>query len=480
MSQLNEAAIREVVSQVLAQLQSKGSTFAMPSIQNRPGKHGVFDDPDQAVAAARSGFEQLQKKGWAARTKIVEIVRNMCVDQAERWGDIEFNETKIGRQAHKPLKLQGVKNVLGPEYLVPQGMSGDFGITMDEAAPWGVIVGVTPLTHSVPTIAGNVINMVAAGNSVVFNPHPGGAAVAALAIHEINEAIKAATGITNLICTIEKPTLDSFNALCTHPDVNLLCITGGPGVVDAAMKTGKRAICAGPGNPPVVVDDCNALDFDRVARDIITGGGFDNNLLCIGEKQIFAVDAAYQKTLAALKRQGAVILTAAQLEMIKREVFDFKNGVGCGSAVLNRKWVGANPDALAKIAGLNIDSKVEMLIAETGVDDPFVQEEQMMPLLPIVRTNGFDQALRFAKQSEHGDKHSAMIHTMNVARMTQMGQAMDTTIFVKNGPCVAGLGMGGEGFISYSIATTTGEGITTPRTFTRYRRCTLVNNLNLF
>jgi aldehyde dehydrogenase len=480
MSQLNEAAIREVVSQVLAQLQSKGSTFAMPSIQNRPGKHGVFDDPDQAVAAARSGFEQLQKKGWAARTKIVEIVRKMCVDQAERWGDIEFNETKIGRQAHKPLKLQGVKNVLGPEYLVPQGMSGDFGITMDEAAPWGVIVGVTPLTHSVPTIAGNVINMVAAGNSVVFNPHPGGAAVAALAIHEINEAIKAATGITNLICTIEKPTLDSFNALCTHPDVNLLCITGGPGVVDAAMKTGKRAICAGPGNPPVVVDDCNALDFDRVARDIITGGGFDNNLLCIGEKQIFAVDAAYQKTLAALKRQGAVILTAAQLEMIKREVFDFKNGVGCGSAVLNRKWVGANPDALAKIAGLNIDSKVEMLIAETGVDDPFVQEEQMMPLLPIVRTNGFDQALRFAKQSEHGDKHSAMIHTMNVARMTQMGQAMDTTIFVKNGPCVAGLGMGGEGFISYSIATTTGEGITTPRTFTRYRRCTLVNNLNLF
>jgi len=480
MSQLNEAAIREVVSQVLAQLQSKGSTFAIPSIQSHSDKHGVFDDPDQAVAAARSGFEQLQKKGWAARTKIVEIVRNMCVDQAERWGDIEFNETKIGRQAHKPLKLQGVKNVLGPEYLVPQGMSGDFGITMDEAAPWGVIVGVTPLTHSVPTIAGNVINMVAAGNSVVFNPHPGGAAVAALAIHEINEAIKAATGITNLICTIEKPTLDSFNALCTHPDVNLLCITGGPGVVDAAMKTGKRAICAGPGNPPVVVDDCNALDFDRVARDIITGGGFDNNLLCIGEKQIFAVDAAYQKTLAALKRQGAVILTAAQLETIKREVFDFKNGVGCGSAVLNRKWVGANPDALAKIAGLSIDSKVEMLIAETGVDDPFVQEEQMMPLLPIVRANGFDQALQFAKQSEHGDKHSAMIHTMNVARMTQMGQAMDTSIFVKNGPCVAGLGMGGEGFISYSIATTTGEGITTPRTFTRYRRCTLVNNLNLF
>ena len=272
MSQLNEAAIRSVVSEVLAQMQSKGS-LSMPTLQPRPGKHGVFDDPEQAVAAARSGFEQLQNKGWAARIKIVEIVKQMCVDNAERWGQIEFNETKIGRLAHKPAKLQGVKNVLGPEYLTPQGMSGDFGITLDEAAPWGVIVGVTPLTHSVPTIAGNIVNMVAAGNSIVFNPHPGGAAVAALAIDEFNEAIKAETGITNLICTIEKPSIDSFNALCNADDVNLLCITGGPGVVDAAMKTGKRAICAGPGNPPVLVDDCNALDFDRVARDIIAGGG---------------------------------------------------------------------------------------------------------------------------------------------------------------------------------------------------------------
>lgn len=478
MSQLNEAAIRDVVTEVLAQLQPRISQ-GTPSIQSRPGKHGVFDDPDQAIAAARSGFEQLQKKGWAARVKIVDLVKQMCQDQSERWGQIEYDETKIGRLAHKPLKLQGIKNVLGPEYMRPQGASGDFGITMDEAAPFGVIVAITPLTHSVPTIAGNVVNMVAAGNSVVFNPHPGGAAVAALAIHEFNEAIKAATGITNLLCTIEKPSLDSFNALCTHDDVNLLCITGGPAVVDAAMKTGKRAICAGPGNPPVVVDDCHALDFDRVARDIITGGGFDNNLLCIGEKQIFAVADSYQKTLAALKRQGAVILTAAQHEAIKKEVFDFKDGVGCGSPVLNRKWVGANPDALAKIAGLNIDSKVEMLIAETDVNDAFVQEEQMMPLLPIVRTKDFSQAVKFAKDSEHGDKHSAMIHTMNVARMTEMGQAMDTTIFVKNGPCVAGLGMGGEGFISYSIATTTGEGITTPNTFTRFRRCTLVNNLNM-
>ncbi len=479
MKQLNEANIRNVVGEVLAQLQS-GASASIPSIQTRrQGKHGVFDDAEQAVAAARTGFEQLRKGGWAARTKIVEIVKQMCTDNAERWGQIEFNETKIGRLAHKPLKLQGVKNVLGTEYLMPYGMSGDAGITIDDSAPWGVIVAITPLTHSVPTIAGNIVNMVAAGNAIVFNPHPGGAAVATLAIDEFNEAIKAEIGITNLLCTIEKPSLDSFNALSSHEDVDLLCITGGPGVVAAAMKTGKRAICAGPGNPPVVVDDCSALDFDRVARDIIAGGGFDNNLLCIGEKQIIAVADSYAKILESLKHQGAVVLTPHQHNFIKKEVFDDKNGVGCSRPVINRKWIGANPDALAKIAGLNIDSQVEMLIAETDINDAFVQKEQMMPLLPIIRSNSFDQAMDYARQSEHGDKHSAMIHTMNVERMTRMGQLMDTTIFVKNGPCLAGLGMGGEGFISYSIATTTGEGITTPRTFTRFRRCTLVNNLNI-
>jgi aldehyde dehydrogenase len=480
MSQLNEAAIRDVVTEVLSQLRASG-VVGSPAIVSSTGRHGVFADAASAAKAARSGFDQLSKKGWAGRAKVVEIVKTMCAANAERWGKIEFEETKIGRLDHKIAKLYGIKNVLGTEYLTPYGMSGDAGITMDDSAPWGVVGSITPVTHSIPTISGNIVNMVAAGNAVVFNPHPGGAACAATAIHEFNEAIKAELGITNLICTVEKPSIESFNELCASDDVNLLCITGGPAVVDAAMKTGKRALCAGPGNPPVVVDDCHALDFDKVARDIIFGGGFDNNLLCIGEKQVFAVGDAYQKTVDAFKRQGAVLLNRQQTEAIKKEVFDIKDGGGgCSHAVLNRKYVGADAAVLAKIAGLNIDPKVEMLITEVDADDLFVIEEQMMPLMPIVRAGSFKDAVHLAKESEHNYKHSAMVHTMNVSNMTMMAQAMDTTIFVKNGPCTAGLGMGGEGYISFSIATTTGEGITTPRTFTRFRRCTLVDQLNLF
>ncbi len=478
MSQLTEAAIRDIVTDVLSKLQTTAPAATPAVLRGR--RHGVFDDAATAAKAARGGFEQLSKKGWAGRALVIEIVKKMCSDNAERWGKIEFEETKIGRLDHKIAKLYGIKNVLGTEFLTPLGMSGDAGITMEECAPWGVIGSITPVTHSVPTMAGNIVNMVAAGNAIVFNPHPGGAACAAMAVHEFNEAIKAELGIENLICTVEKPSIESFNELCASPDVNLLCITGGPGVVDAAMKTGKRAICAGPGNPPVLVDDCSALDFDKVAKDIILGGGFDNNLLCIGEKQIIAVGNSYRQTIEAMQRQGAVMLTGSQLEAIKKEVFDIKDGGGgCSHAVLNRKYVGADASTLAKIAGLNVDPKTEMLIAETQADDLFVIEEQMMPLLPIVHASSFDEGVRMAKDSEHGYKHSAMIHTMNVSRMTQMGRAMDTTLFVKNGPCVAGLGMGGEGYISFSIATTTGEGITTPKTFTRFRRCTLVDQLNI-
>jgi len=479
MSQINEAAIRDVVTEVLSKLKSSGPLVA-PAALTKTTRHGVFEDAGSAAKAAQGGFEQLKQKGWAARAKVIEIVKQMCADHSDRWGGLEFEETKIGRLDHKIAKLHGINNVLGTEFLTPYGMSGDAGITMEECAPWGVIGSITPVTHSIPTIAGNIVNMVAAGNSVVFNPHPGGAACAATAIHEFNEAIKAALGIENLICTVEKPSLDSFNDLCAAPEIDLLCITGGPAVVDAAMKTGKRAICAGPGNPPVVVDDCPAVDFDKVARDIILGGGFDNNLLCIGEKQIFAVADSYQKTIDAMVRNGVILLNNDQLEAIKKEVFTFKEeDGGCSHAVLNRDFVGADASMLASIAGLNIDPKTEMLLAETEADDLFVIEEQMMPLLPIVQAGCFGEAVKLARDSEHGYKHSAMVHTMNVANMTEMGRAMDTTLYVKNGPCVAGLGMGGEGYISFSIATTTGEGITTPRTFTRFRRCALVDQLNI-
>lgn len=483
--QLDETTLRAVVDEVLRGLgrdaSARGAAPAAPAIvpARADGRFGVFADAAAACNAAQGAFLQLREKGLAGRAKIVELVKGLCEKNAVEWGQLEYAETKIGRLAHKVEKLQIVKLVPGLEWLRPYGMSGDHGITMEEQTPFGVIGAITPVTHSIPTIAGNVVSMVAAGNAIVFNPHPGGARCAAAAVRAFNEAIHAALGIEHLVCVIAEPTLQSFEALCQNDVVRLLCVTGGPGVVNAAMKSGKRAICAGPGNPPVVVDGTGSLA--KAAADVISGAAYDNNLLCIGEKQVFVLEPIAERFMNELAAAGAAKLTPAQLAKLTAVAFTTsKDAGGCSHPVLNRKLVGADAAVLARHAGAQVAADTPLLFAEADLEHPFVMEEQMMPMLPIVRVKNFDDAVAGALKSEHGYKHSAILHTLNVDRMTQMARALDTTLFVKNGPSTAGLGLGGEGYLNYSIATTTGEGICTPRTFTRTRRCVMVDNLRIY
>ena len=489
--QLDEQAIRTIVEDVMRGL-GRATAAAAPAAAAPPtsatpapaGRRtgpsfGVFDCPKEACAAAATSFEQLRTKGIAGRAKVVEIVKELCTKNAKPWGKFEFEETKIGRLEHKVAKLEIVKLVPGVEWLQPRGMSGDHGITMEEHTPFGVVGAVLPVTHSIPTLSGNVINIVAAGNSVVFNPHPGGARSAALAVRTFNEAIHATLGIENLVCTVEKPTLESFDAIAKNEHVRLLCVTGGPFVVKAAMASGKRAICAGPGNPPVIVDGTGSLA--KAAADVLAGASFDNNLLCIGEKQVFVLEHVADRFMTELAAAGAAKLTASQLAKLAAAAFtNAKDAGGCSHPVLNRKLVGADAAVLAQHAGAQVSADCPLLFAETDAEHVFVMEEQMMPMLPIIRVKNFDDAVAAAAKSEHGYKHSCVIHSLNVERMTQMARALDTTLFVKNGASTAGLGLGGEGYLSYSIATTTGEGITTPETFTRTRRCVMVDNLRIY
>ncbi|QQL44565.1 aldehyde dehydrogenase family protein [Sulfuriroseicoccus oceanibius] len=442
------------------------------------GTYGVFKHVCQASEAAHQAFLQLKELGVEGRAKVIEIVKRVCLTNAEAWGRFELNETKIGRLDHKIEKLQIIDKVPGVEWLRPDAMSGDYGIMLEEYAPFGVIGAILPVTHSVPTLTGNVINMVAAGNAVVFNPHPGGAKSAAMAVRAYNQAIEKELGISHLICTIEEPTIETFDKICNNPHIALLAITGGPAVVEAAMKSGKRSICAGPGNPVVVVDE--TANLDKAAECIIAGAAYDNNLLCIGEKAVFVVDSVFEAFLQQMERAGAVRLNGAQLEKLGDVAFStVDGGGGCAQKVLNRDLIGADAAVLAKHAGVTVPSKTELLFAEAPLEHPFVQKEQMMPMLPVVRVPDFETGVAQAKETEHGYRHSAIIHSTNVDRMTYMARALDTTIFIKNGSCVAGLGLGGEGYLSYSIATTTGEGITTPKTFTRTRRCVMVENLRI-
>jgi aldehyde dehydrogenase len=500
MSSINETLIRDVVTEVLGRLggapapakpapapapapaasggcNGKSHSGAAPALR---GKFGVFQDANEACAAAQEAFLQLKQQGVGTRRKIENVVKTLVEKNAEAWGKLEFEETKIGRLDHKIAKLQIIKLVPGVDFLRPDARSGDHGITLEEYTPFGVVGAVTPSTHSIPTLSGNIVNITGAGNAVVFNAHPSAARCAAAAVRAYNEAIYRETGIENIATMVEKPTLDSFAAICQHDAVRLLLVTGGPMVVKAAMMTGKRAICAGPGNPPVYVDDTACMK--RAAQGIIAGAAFDNNLLCIGEKEVFALDLIADKLMAEMANHGAYKLTPAQLEALTKAAFTFKpgEGGGCSHAAVNRDFIGKDPAFLAQAIGLSLPAGTQLLFAETGAKHPFVEEEQMMPFLPIVRVRSLEEGIACSLEAEHGYKHTSIIHSHDVESITAMGRALDTTLFVKNGPSTTGLGLGGEGYLSFSIATPTGEGITNPRTFTRIRRCVMVDNLRIY
>ncbi|MFM7034471.1 MAG: aldehyde dehydrogenase family protein [Planctomycetia bacterium] len=482
--------VRQVIAELAAgQTQARagqaGSAAAQPSVASGPsgasslaGAHGIFGSVDEAVRAAHEAFEQLERLGVEGRKKAIAHIRRIAIDDAEELGRMEFAETQIGRLEHKIEKLEVLgEKVPGVEFMTSEVFSGDRGLAVIEHAPFGPIAAITPVTHSLPTIACNAINMIAGGNTVVVNPHPSGRKIAAEGVRRFNQAIHRDIGIDNLVTIIAEPTLESAGALFNHRGIKLICVTGGPAVAKAALQSPKRAIVAGPGNPPVVVDA--TADLDNAARSIIQGAAYDNNLLCIGEKQVFVVTAVFDRMMAAMERAGAMRLDARQVDALTKRAI-VMTGEGT-----HRHWVpckdllGKDASLLAKAAGATAADGLELVFGETDVDNPFVPTEQMMPFVPFVRCKDVDEAIHRAHESEHGFRHTAIIHSNDVRAMTRMGRLLDTTLFIKNGPSVAGLGLGGEGYLSFSIATPTGEGVTTPLTFTRQRRCTLVDDLRI-
>ncbi len=472
---IDEARVREIVEQVVSTLADGGGSQASgEGVAPAPTGlgDGVFATIDEAVDATVRAQKEWISLPLAKRKSVVAALRRVGPENAELFARETVAETGMGRVADKIIKHQSVCELTpGFEDLKTVAWSGDDGLTVEEAAPFGVIGAVTPSTHPVPTMLNNSICNLVAGNGVVFNGHPGAKRVFAHGIQTANRYIVEAGGPANLVTTTPEPTIESANALFTHPKIRILLVTGGAGVVKAAMGSGKKVIAAGPGNPPVVVDE--TADVDRAAVSIIAGASFDCNVLCIAEKEVFVVDTVADELKRSMVANGAFELTTAQIEQLAD--FVFSGDAGCAHPVLNREAVGRDAEALAKIIGISVPSTTRLLIGETPKEHAFVMHEQMTSFVPIVRVRDVHQGIDFALEAEHGFGHTAIMHSKNVEHMDKMARLVDTTIFVKNGPSSAGDGSGGEGTLSYSIASPTGEGITTPTTFTRRRRCALVD-----
>lgn len=435
------------------------------------GEDGIFDQIEDAIDAASDAQRALVAMSLDTRRAIVSTIRETAMLHAKGLAKCTLDETGMGRISHKIRKFEVAAQLTpGVEDLEPQAWSGDHGLTVVEPAPFGVAAAITPSTHPIPTIVNNAISFIAAGNSVVFNPHPAAKTVSTQGIQIFNRAITESGGPPNLISAVSDPTIQTGQALFIHPKIDIILVTGGESVARAALQSPKRAIVAGPGNPPVVVDE--TADIEKAAQSIIEGGAFDNNILCIGEKEIFVVESVADELKRSLLSNHCLEIDPGQIDILTEHAFPLDNS---GSLILNRELVGKNPQILGDLIGLNVPSETELLIGEVDVSNQFVQNEQMMPFIPIVRVPDVHTAIELAIQAEKGYHHTAVIHSKNVESMTIMARKCQCTIFIKNGPSSAGLGAGGEGYTSFSIATPTGEGVTSARTFTRQRRCTLVD-----
>jgi propionaldehyde dehydrogenase len=440
-----------------------------------PAENGwIFDSVDEAVTRAQDAQRRLGKMTLEERGKLIEAIRAAARDNALKLAEMAHKETGYGHVEHKVLKnLLAANKTPGIEALRTQAWSGDYGLTLVEMAPFGVICSITPSTNPPSTVINNSISMIAAGNAVVFNPHPLAKKVSQEAMRILNEAIVSAGGPAGLICTVREPTPETGAALMNHKAVPLLSITGGEAVVKAAMKTGKKVIAAGPGNPPVIVDDTAILE--KAAKDIVDGASFDNNVLCVAEKEVFVFDSIADALIPEMVRNGAFLIRGEDINRVLALTLVSKDG----SYVINRNYVGKDAAVILRDAGVAFTGNPRLVIAETDCFHPFIMTEMLMPVLGIARVKNIDDAVANAIRAEQGCQHSAMIHSTNIKNMSYAAHALNTTIFVKNAPSYSGLGFNGEGYATFTIATPTGEGLTAAHSFTRARRCVLYGDFRI-
>ncbi len=475
--QLDESRIQEIVEKVLNRLGPGASGSPAPAPKPGPapapaaarkgsGRYGVFPDVASATAGAMDAFHQLQDLPLEVRARMIEAIREVTRRNAKDLSVRTVEETEMGRVEDKIGKnLLTANYTPGLEALRPVTWTGDHGLTLMERAPYGIIGSITPTTNATETIICNAIGMIAGGNTVVFNTHPRAKKISNHLISMLNQAMMSAGGPENVLTVIGEPTIESANELMDHPDIRLLVVTGGPGVVDAAMKRKKKVIAAGPGNPPIVVDE--TAHIEDAARKIVLGASLDNNIPCVVEKEILAVKSIYDRLKNAMVRDaGAYLIKDALLPKLEKLVVNPKGGP-------NKDFVGKHASHILKHAGVDVRDDPRIILAEVDEKHPFVQEELLMPVVPLVRVHDVDEGIDMAKRVEHGFRHTAIMYSTNLDNLHRMARLMDCSIFVKNAPGASGLGLDAEGYCSFTIASPTGEGLTYAPHFTRERRCVL-------
>lgn len=476
---MDKNEIERLVRKVVDEFAKEGvinDNSPSPSISS--SNNGIFPNIDDAIMAAKIAQKDLAKLSLEVRDKIVKNMKKVALDNADMLGNMAVEETGMGKMPDKADKVRLCANKTpGVEDVKPMVYTGDHGLVLEERAPYGVIGSITPSTNPPSTVVNNGISAIAGGNAIVFNPHPMAKNVSNKTVQLMHKAIVDAGGPKNLICSVESPTQESSEKLMKHKNINLLLATGGEFMVNLAMNSGKKTIVGGPGNPPCLVDE--TADIDKAAKDIVISSSFDNNVVCILEKEVFVVESVADKLISAMKNFNVYELTGDEIKKVTDLIIAKDEGTGYRVPTVNKKYVGKDPYIILKDAGITVPKDTRLAIMQVQWDHPLVQAEQLMPILPIVRVKDWEDGTMHSLETEHHYRHTFIMHSTNIDRLSYMAKECDASIFVKNGMSLQGLGFMGEGPTTMTIATPTGDGITTAITFTRRRRCALVDRFRI-
>lgn len=456
-----EEKIREILEEELSS--SLSDSTSKPSTVGSKGHNGIFSNVDDAIAAAKAAWEDYVDQPIEMRNKVVEAIKEGFRPHIEWMAKQIKEETGMGTVDAKIAKLNNtLYNTPGTEILQPDAETGDGGLIMYEYAPYGVIGAVGPSTNPAETVIANGIMMLAAGNTVFFGAHPGAKNITRWTIEKLNEFVYEATGLQNLMVSLDQPSIESVQQMMSHPDIALLAVTGGPAVVHQAMTSGKKAIGAGAGNPPAMVDA--TADISLAAHNIVDSASFDNDILCTAEKEVIAEQSIKDELITKMQQEGAFLLKNKQDidRLVKMTIKD--NGDP------DRKFVGKDATFILDQANIAYTGHPSVIILEASVDHPFTMTEMLMPIVPVVSCPDFDSVLKAALIAEQGHHHTASIHSRDLVQINRAAHKMNTSIFVVNGPTYSGTGVGFTGASALTIATPTGEGTTTAKSFTRRRR----------
>jgi len=471
---MDKSDIEKIVGEVLKRIPAASKN--VPKLPEGSGP--LFETMEEAVVSSTAAQRFFQSQGLEKRKEIIAAIRVAAVNNSEILASEAQAETKMGRADDKTQKnLLAARKTPGVEDVQPSAFTGDRGMTLVEYGPFGVIGAVIPSTNPTSSVINNAISILSGGNSVIFAPHPAAKNCSLKTITVLQEAVSALGGPPALISAMKKPSLEGAEMLFDDERVRMLAVTGGPAVVKRAMKSEKRVIAAGPGNPPAVVDE--TANFPRCAQDIISGASFDNGVLCTAEKEVIVCEKAWVSFLDALRAdKRAYELTEKQIDEVAKIAIREPATPEKPEAVVNRDFIGRDAAVIAKSIGVEVPSSVRLLWAAVPEGHPYVWTEQLMPVLPVVKVSGIEEAVDLAVRVEGGNRHTAVMHSLNVENLSKMARAVQVSIFVKNGPSYMGLGMG-EGYATLTIATPTGEGLTKAKDFTRELRCALVDNFRI-